>query len=48
MIKPDLFDVIELLVNIPELKLQSGDRGAIVEKYSDRWLISRNQLWGER
>ena len=36
MIKPDFFDVIELLVDISELKLQAGDRGAIVEKYSDR------------
>lgn len=36
MIKPDLFDVVEILVDIPESGLQAGDRGAIVEKYSDR------------
>lgn len=36
MIKPDLFDVVELLVDIPELGRSAGDRGAIVEQYSDR------------
>jgi len=36
MIKPDLFDVIEILVDIPESGLHAGDRGAIVEKYPDQ------------
>jgi hypothetical protein len=36
MMKPKLFDVVEMLVNLPELGLQVGDRGAIVEEYSDR------------
>ncbi|MEB3281354.1 MAG: DUF4926 domain-containing protein [Lyngbya sp.] len=36
MINPDLFDVVELLVDISESGLQAGDSGAIVEKYSDR------------
>ncbi|MEG4799272.1 DUF4926 domain-containing protein [Microcoleus sp. ARI1-B5] len=36
MIQPELFDVVELLVNLPEDRLHSGDKGAIVECYSDR------------
>lgn len=36
MIEPDLFDVIELLVDVPESNLRAGDHGAVVEKYSDR------------
>jgi hypothetical protein len=36
MIEPDLFDVIELLVDVPESNLKAGDRGAVVEKYGDR------------
>lgn len=36
MIKPNLFDVVEMLVDLPEIGLQVGDRGAIVEEYSDR------------
>lgn len=36
MMKPDLFDVVELLVDIAELELQAGDRGAIIEKYNAR------------
>ncbi len=35
MIKPDLFDVIELLVNLPEYNLQAGEQGTIVECYSN-------------
>ena len=33
--KPELFDVIELLVDVPECALCSGNRGAIVHCYSD-------------
>lgn len=36
MSQPELFDVIELLVNPSTSGLQVGDRGAIVEQYSDR------------
>jgi Domain of unknown function (DUF4926) len=36
MIEPDLFDVIELLVDVPESNLRAGDRGAVVEKHSNR------------
>jgi hypothetical protein len=32
----ELFDIAELLTDIPNLNLKAGDRGAIVEKYSDR------------
>lgn len=35
MIEPELFDVIELLVNLPEYNLFSGVRGAIVDCYAD-------------
>jgi len=36
MISPELFDIVELLVDIPEANLRTGDRGAIVEQHSDR------------
>lgn len=36
MIEPDLFDVIELLVDVPKSNLRAGNRGAVVEKYGDR------------
>ncbi|MDJ1173938.1 DUF4926 domain-containing protein [Roseofilum capinflatum] len=29
--KPELFDLVELLVNVPEYNLSIGDRGAVVE-----------------
>ncbi len=35
MIEPELFDVIELLVDLPEENLRAGVRGAIVECYED-------------
>ena len=35
MIEPELFDVIELLVNLPEYNLEAGVRGAIVDCYAD-------------
>ena len=35
MIEPELFDVIELLVNLPEYNLLAGVRGAIVDCYAD-------------
>ena len=36
MIKPELFDVIELLVDLPEEEVNAGELGTIVEKYDDR------------
>ena len=36
MIKPELFDVIELLVDLPEVEINAGELGTIVEKYDDR------------
>ncbi|GGA35384.1 DUF4926 domain-containing protein [Okeania sp. KiyG1] len=35
MIKPELFDVVELLVNLPSEQQFIGDRGTIVECYND-------------
>jgi hypothetical protein len=35
MIEPELFDAIELLVDLPEENLRAGVRGAIVERYED-------------
>lgn len=35
MTEPELFDVIELLVDLPEDNLRAGVRGAIVECYDD-------------
>jgi Domain of unknown function (DUF4926) len=36
MQNPQLFDVVELLVNLPEQGLQVGVQGAIVEQYADQ------------
>jgi hypothetical protein len=35
MITPELFDTIELLVDIPERQLRTGMLGAIVEQYDN-------------
>ena len=35
MSKPELFDVIELLTDIPERNLKKGEQGAIIEDYQD-------------
>lgn len=35
MTQPELFDVIELLVDLPEHNIQAGIQGAIVECYPD-------------
>lgn len=35
MIEPKLFDIVELLVDLPESNLRLGARGAIVDCYSD-------------
>ena len=36
MIKPELFDVIKILVDLPEVEVNAGELGTIVEKYDDR------------
>jgi hypothetical protein len=36
MIEPELFDLVELLIDLPEYNLRSGVRGAIVDCYSDQ------------
>jgi hypothetical protein len=35
MKKPELFDVIELLIDLPTHRLSAGDRGAICEEYNN-------------
>ena len=35
MIKPDLFDVVELLITLPDHDLKVGEQGTIVELYPD-------------
>jgi hypothetical protein len=35
MNKPELFDVIELLTDIPEFSLRKGEQGTIVDDYED-------------
>ncbi|MGL5808200.1 MAG: DUF4926 domain-containing protein [Xenococcaceae cyanobacterium] len=35
MIEPELFDIVELLVDLPEHNLRAGIQGAIVECYQD-------------
>lgn len=35
MIKPELFDVVELLIDLPELEINAGELGTIVEEYDD-------------
>ena len=36
MTKPELFDIIELLVDVPEYNLKVGTQGTIVECYEDQ------------
>ena len=36
MTQPELLDVVELLVGLPEAELQAGQQGTIVEVYDDR------------
>lgn len=35
MNKPTLFDIVELLLNLPEYNLKIGEQGAIVEVFDD-------------
>ena len=35
MTQPELFDVVELLVDLPKYNLRAGVQGAIVECYQD-------------
>ena len=36
MITPELFDMIELVINVPNSSLKVGDRGTIVEEYGGK------------
>lgn len=36
MIKPELLDVVELLVELPDVDVQPGELGTIAEVYSNR------------
>jgi len=36
MIKPELFDVVELLIDLPDLEIKAGELGTIVEEHNDR------------
>ncbi|MBE9160553.1 DUF4926 domain-containing protein [Nodosilinea sp. LEGE 06152] len=36
MMQPELLDVVELLVDLPEVELKAGDQGTILEVYDDR------------
>jgi hypothetical protein len=36
MVQPGLLDVVELLVALPDVQLQAGGQGTIVEEYEDR------------
>jgi hypothetical protein len=48
MTSPVLFDVVELLKDLPEQGLQAGSRGAIVECYSDQsYEVEFTNLEGE-
>ena len=48
MIKPDLFDVVELIVDIPEHKLKAGDRGSIVDQHTDKvYEVEFTNAYGE-
>ena len=35
MNKPELFDVIQLLTDIPEFSLRKGEQGTIIDDYED-------------
>lgn len=35
MNKPELFDVIELLIDVPEFSLRKGEQGTIVDNYEN-------------
>ncbi|WP_330204998.1 DUF4926 domain-containing protein [Cyanobacterium sp. DS4] len=45
MNKPELLDVIELLVDIPQYSLRKGEQGTIVEDYE--YALNINHLIGE-
>ena len=36
MIKPELFDSVELLIDLPDENLRAGDKGAIVHQHDDK------------
>jgi Domain of unknown function (DUF4926) len=47
MTKPALFDVVELLVDLPDKNLQAGARGAIVEEFNNQYEVEFVNSEGE-
>jgi hypothetical protein len=47
MKNPELFDVIELLIDLPAHNLSAGDRGAICEEYDNSYEVEFTNLEGE-
>jgi hypothetical protein len=48
MIEPELFDVVELLVDLPEFNLRVGMQGAIVECFDDgKYEVEFTNQYGE-
>ena len=47
MQKPELFDVVELLIDLPNQDLQAGARGAIVDVYDDAYEVEFANEMGE-
>lgn len=45
--KPNLFDAVELLVDLPEDGRQAGERGAIVEDFGDAYEVEFMNAEGE-
>lgn len=47
MRKPELFDVVELLIDLPDQDLQAGAQGAIVVVYGDAYEVEFTNEAGE-
>lgn len=48
MIKPELLDIVELIVDLPHYNLRVGDRGTIVEQHTDTvYEVEFSNAYGE-
>jgi hypothetical protein len=47
MKNPELFDVVELLIDLPAHNLSTGDRGAICEEYDNSYEVEFTNSEGE-
>ncbi|NEQ98080.1 MAG: DUF4926 domain-containing protein, partial [Cyanothece sp. SIO2G6] len=48
MIKPELLDIVELIVDLPKYNLRAGDRGTIVELHTDTvYEVEFSNAYGE-